>query len=188
MVRPAAAMSRTRAAATRRITRARVARRPPKFRSRWIFLRKQDFVRQDSAVVLGHSAGGWGALALANADPNAISAIIALAPGRGGHANDEPNRICAPQTLLAAVAEFGKAARIPVTWLVATNDSYFAPAFSRQLADAFRGGGGKVDFRTLPAVGSEGHWMIESEAGVKAASRELGLALNQSKPAAAKKP
>ena len=152
------------------------------------FLRKQDFVRQDSAVVLGHSAGGWGALALANADPNAISAIIALAPGRGGHANDEPNRICAPQTLLAAGAEFGKAARIPVTWLVATNDSYFAPAFSRQLADAFRGGGGKVDFRTLPAVGSEGHWMIESEAGVKAASRELGLALNQSKPAAAKKP
>jgi dienelactone hydrolase len=152
------------------------------------FLRKQDFVRQDSAVVLGHSAGGWGALALANADPNAISAIIALAPGRGGHANDEPNRICAPQTLLAAVAEFGKAARIPVTWLVATNDSYFAPAFSRQVADAFRGGGGKVDFRTLPAVGSEGHWMIESEAGVKAASRELGLALNQSKPAAAKKP
>jgi dienelactone hydrolase len=152
------------------------------------FLRKQDFVRQDSAVVLGHSAGGWGALALANADPNAISAIIAFAPGRGGRANDEPNRICAPQTLLAAAAEFGKAARIPVTWLVATNDSYFAPAFSRQLADAFRGGGGKVDFRTLPAVGSEGHWMIESEAGVKAASRELGLALNQSKPAAAKEP
>jgi dienelactone hydrolase len=152
------------------------------------FLRKQDFVRPDSVVVLGHSAGGWGALALANADPNAISAIIAFAPGRGGHANDEPNRICAPQTLLAAAAEFGKAARIPVTWLVATNDSYFAPAFSRQVADAFRGGGGKVDFRTLPAVGSEGHWMIESEAGVKAASRELGLALNQSKPAAAKKP
>jgi len=152
------------------------------------FLRKQDFVRQDSAVVLGHSAGGWGALALANADPNAISAIIALAPGRGGHANDEPNRICAPQTLLAAAAEFGKAARIPVTWLVATNDSYFAPAFSRQLADAFRGGGGKVDFGTLPAVGSEGHWMIESEAGVRAASRELGLALNQAKPTATKKP
>src|SRR3954449_7993914 len=150
--------------------------------------RKQGFIRKDAAIVIGHSAGGWGALALANADPKAISAIIAIAPGRGGHANDEPNRICAPQTLLAAVAEFGKAARIPVTWLVATNDSYFAPAFSRQLADAFRGGGGKVDFRTLPAVGSEGHWMIESEAGVKAASRELGLALNQSKPAAAKKP
>jgi len=152
------------------------------------YLRKQDFVRKDAVVVIGHSAGGWGTLTLANADPNAISAIIAFAPGRGGHANDEPNKICAPQTLLAAVAEFGKAARFPVTWLVATNDSYFSPAFSRRLADAFRGGGGKVDFRTLPAVGSEGHWMIESEAGVKAASRELELALNRSKAAAAKKP
>ena len=149
------------------------------------YLRKQDFIRKDAAIVLGHSAGGWGALALANADPKVIAAIIAFAPGRGGHANDEANRICAPHTLLAAAAEFGKAARIPVTWLVAGNDSYFAPAFSRSLADAFRGGGGKVDFRTLPAVGSEGHWMIETEAGVRAASNELDRAL---KPVAAKKP
>lgn len=149
------------------------------------YVRKQDFARKDAAIVLGHSAGGWGALALANADPKAISAIIAFAPGRGGHANDEPNRICAPHTLVAAAAEFGKVARIPVTWLVAANDSYFAPAFSRGLADAFRGGGGKVDFRNLPAVGSEGHWMIELEAGVKAASGELDRAL---KPVAGGKP
>ncbi|MDH2356026.1 alpha/beta fold hydrolase [Bradyrhizobium sp. SSUT112] len=141
------------------------------------YLRKQDFVRKDAAIVIGHSAGGWGALALANADPKAISAIIAFAPGRGGHANDEPNRICAPHTLLAAAAEFGKAARIPITWLVAANDSYFAPAFSTALVDAFRGSGGKVDFRSLPAAGGEGHWMIESEAGVKAASAELDRAL-----------
>jgi dienelactone hydrolase len=148
-------------------------------------LRKQDFIRKDAAIVIGHSAGGWGALALANADPKTISAIIVLAPGRGGHANDEPNRICAPHTLLAAAAELGKAARIPVTWLVAANDSYFAPSFSLALVDAFRRSGGKVEFRALPGVGSEGHWMIESEAGVKSASAELDRAL---KPAAGKKP
>ena len=63
------------------------------------YLQKQDFIRKDAAVVIGHSAGGWGALALANADPKTISAIIALAPGRGGHANDEPNKVCAPHFL-----------------------------------------------------------------------------------------
>ncbi|RTM10773.1 MAG: alpha/beta fold hydrolase [Bradyrhizobiaceae bacterium] len=152
------------------------------------FLRKQDFIRKEDAVVIGHSAGGWGALALADADPKTISAVIAFAPGRGGHANDEPNKICAPHTLLAAAAEFGRGARIPVTWLVAANDSYFAPAFSKSLADAFRGGGGKVDFRTLPAVGSEGHWMIESEAGVKAAGSDLARALTQGRPMATRKP
>ncbi|MGC0321987.1 dienelactone hydrolase [Bradyrhizobium sp. USDA 326] len=150
------------------------------------YLREQDFVRKDAAIVIGHSAGGWGALALSNADPKAISAITVFAPGRGGHANDEPNQVCAPHTLLAAAAEFGKAARIPVTWLVA--DSYFAPAFSQKLADAFRGSGGKAEFRSLPAVGSEGHWMIESEAGVKAAGSELARALNENRPAAVKKP
>jgi len=142
-------------------------------------MQKQDFIRKEAAIVIGHSAGGWGALALANADPKAISAITVFAPGRGGHANDEPNRICAPHSLIAAAAEFGKAARIPVTWLVAANDSYFSPAFSKSLADAFRGGGGKADFRILPAVGGEGHWLIESEAGVKAASSELARALAQ---------
>jgi dienelactone hydrolase len=151
-------------------------------------LRKQDFIRKEAAIVIGHSAGGWGALALADADPKTIAAIAVFAPGRGGHANDEPNRICAPAKLLAAAAEFGRGARIPVTWLVAGNDSYFAPAFSKSLADAFRGGGGKVDFRTLPALGSEGHWMIESEAGVKAASGDLARALNPDRPKATKKP
>jgi hypothetical protein len=87
--------------------------------------------------------------------------------------------------LLGAAAEFGKAARIPVTWLVAANDTYFAPKFSQGLVDAFRGSGGKVDFHMLPAVGSEGHWMIETEAGVKAASSELDRVL---KPVAVKKP
>jgi dienelactone hydrolase len=152
------------------------------------YLRQQDFVRKEGAVVLGHSAGGWGALALASADPKAVSAVIAFAPGRGGHANDFPNQICASHTLLTASAEFGKTARVPVTWLVAANDSYFSSAFSRQLADAFRAGGDRVDFRVLPASGSEGHWMIETETGVKAAGAELDLALKPSKPVAGRKP
>ena len=151
------------------------------------FLRKQDFVRKDSIVVLGHSAGAWGALAL-NADPKLISAIIAFAPGRGGHANDIPDKVCAPAALKLAAGEFGKTVRVPVSWVVAANDTYFSIAFSQALADAFRGAGGKVDFQKMPAVGSEGHWMIETEAGVKAASKALDRALTPPKPVTARKP
>jgi len=150
-------------------------------------VRKQGFIRQDGMVVIGHSAGAWGALALARESPRDIAAIIAFAPGRGGHANDLPNQVCAPHTLLSAAAEFGKAARVPVTWLVAANDSYFSPTLSKQLADAFRGGGGKVEFRVLAASGSEGHWLPETEAGVKIAGPELDRALKALAPIAAKK-
>ena len=150
-------------------------------------LRRQSFVRPGAMIVIGHSAGAWGALALAGADPKDIAAIIAFAPGRGGHANDFPGRVCAPHTLMAAAGEFGKAARVKVTWLVAANDSYFSPAFSRQLVDAFRGAGGKADFQVLPAHGGEGHWLVETEGGVKLAGAELDRALKARSATSAKK-
>jgi dienelactone hydrolase len=150
------------------------------------YLRKQYFIRQDGAVILGHSAGAWGALAFARENPQGVSAIIAFAPGRGGHANDFPNQVCAPHTLISSAAQFGKTARVPVTWLVAANDTYFSPALSRQLADAFRSSGGRVDFRVLAASGSEGHWLAESEAGVKIAGPELDRALKTLSPTAVK--
>ena len=151
------------------------------------FVRKQSFIRPDGMVVVGHSAGAWGALALAGADPKDVAAIIAFAPGRGGHANDVPSKVCAPHTLISAASAFGKAARVKVTWLVAANDSYFSLPLSRQLADAFRNAGGKVDFRALPAYGSEGHWLPETEAGVKLAGPELDRVLKPRSAAPAKK-
>src|ERR1700675_253950 len=39
------------------------------------YLRAQPFIRRDRAVILGHSAGGWGALALAKEDPKTTSTI-----------------------------------------------------------------------------------------------------------------
>jgi dienelactone hydrolase len=141
------------------------------------YLRGQPFIRREAAVIVGHSAGGWGALALANADPADVASIIVFAAGRGGHANDFPNQVCAPHTLVSAAGEFGHAARVPVSWLVAANDTYFSPDLSRKLADAFRAGGGKVDLRVLPAYDGEGHWMAETEGGVKLATSELDRVL-----------
>jgi len=151
------------------------------------YLRGQSFIRQDGAVIVGHSAGAWGALAFAGGNPQGVSAIIAFSPGRGGHANDFPNQVCAPHTLISSAAEFGKTARVPVTWLVAANDTYFSPALSRQLADAFRGSGGRAEFRVLAASGSEGHWLAETESGVKIAGPELDSALKALAPIAVKK-
>jgi dienelactone hydrolase len=141
------------------------------------YIRGQSFVRQDGAVIIGHSAGAWGALALAGENPQGVATIIAFAPGRGGHANDFPNQVCAPHSLMSAAAEFGKSARVPVTWLVAANDSYFSPELSRRIAQAFRGGGDRVDFRVLAASGGEGHWMAETDAGEKLFGPVLDSAL-----------
>jgi dienelactone hydrolase len=152
------------------------------------YLRGQSFIRRDGAIVLGHSAGAWGALALARENPQGLAAIVAFAAGRGGHANDFPNQVCALHTLIASAAEFGEGARVPVTWLVAANDSYFPPDLSRRLADAFRSGGDKVEFYLLPASGGEGHWLAETESGVKIAGPEMERALKLASPRRDRKP
>ena len=132
-----------------------ISRGPGRLRRRQLFprraMRPRTRSRRRSTFCAGNPSSGrtarsssgippaaWGALALAGEDPNGVAAIIAFAPGRGGHANDLPNQVCAPHTLIASAAEFGEDARVPVIWLVAANDSYFSPDLSRQLADAFR--------------------------------------------------
>lgn len=127
------------------------------------FIRAQSFARKDASVIVGHSAGGWGALVLTDRSPKDISSIVVFAPGRGGRKDDRANSICAPDRLIAAAKEFGEDARVPVTWLVAENDSYFPPEFSKQMADAFiEAGDDKVDVQVLPPFGKEGHWLAEA--------------------------
>ncbi len=146
------------------------------------FMRGQPFIRKDPALIVGHSAGGWGALAMA--DHKGVGAVIVFAPGRGGHANNRSGEICAPDKLLAASSAFGEDARAPVTWLVADNDSYFPPDFSRRMADAFRDAGkGKVDFQVLPPFGDEGHWLAEAEEAAMLASLMTNVLGQQSPPA-----
>jgi dienelactone hydrolase len=141
------------------------------------FLRGQPFIARDGAVVIGHSAGGWGALALAGEDRKQIASIILFAAGRGGHADEAAGGVCAPERLIAASREFGRQAGVPVTWLVAANDSYFPPELSRRLADAFKDAGGKVTFSVLPAQGHEGHWLVEHDDGIASAADALLRAL-----------
>src|SRR5438132_1340895 len=39
------------------------------------FMRGQSFIRPDGAVIIGHSAGAWGALALAARNPQGVAAV-----------------------------------------------------------------------------------------------------------------
>jgi dienelactone hydrolase len=132
------------------------------------YMTAQPFARRDGMVALGQSAGGWGALALASRNPPGLAAAINVAGGRGGRSDGKPGSNCAPDRLVAAAARFGATARVPTLWLYAQNDSYFAPALAERMAQAFRGAGGRVDFRLLPALTDDGHGLLETPEGAAA--------------------
>ena len=130
----------------------------------WIidYMSLQSFIKRDEVIVVGQSGGGWGAIALASQNPKSVRAIIGFAAGRGGHFNGKPNNNCAPDSLVEAVAQFGRTARIPMLWIYVQNDSYFGPDLSKRLVAAFQAAGGNVEYHLLPDFGADGHFMIDS--------------------------
>lgn len=130
------------------------------------YMTRQSFVKRDGIVVVGQSAGGWGALALASRNPRQVKAIINFAGGRGGRVNDRPHNNCAPERLVQAAGTFGATAHVPVLSIYTENDSYFAPALSHQIADVYRKAGGRMDFRLLPPFSEDGHSLLGARNGV----------------------
>jgi dienelactone hydrolase len=129
------------------------------------YMTGQPFVRKTGVVVVGTSAGGWGALALASRNPRGVAAVINFAGGRGGRVNGEAGNNCAPSRLIEAARAYGSTARIPSLWIYAENDSYFTPTLSKRMADAYRSAGGRVDYRLVPPFGAEGHLLMQASDG-----------------------
>lgn len=119
-------------------------------------------IRRTGAVVIGQSAGGWGTLAYASRPHRKVAALVAMAPGRGGHEGGQANSNCAPDALAAAAGRFGRTARTPVLWIDGTADSYFGPDLSQALEQAFSAAGGRAQF-VQPA--GAGHGLFFSSGG-----------------------
>ncbi len=117
------------------------------------------------AVVVGQSAGGWGALALAAQDPPEISRVVNMAGGRGGRQDDLPNNVCRPGNLVRTASVFGMTARMPSLWIYAANDSFFAPDLARDMAQAWRLAGAPVTLLQKPAFGRDGHGLFFGQGG-----------------------
>lgn len=130
------------------------------------YLATRKDVVSENVIVVGQSAGGWGSIALASQNPPAVKAVIVFAAGRGGRVDGKPNNNCNPDRLVAAAAEFGRTARVPMLWIYTQNDTYFGPDLSRQMHQAFVGAGGNAEYHLLGPFGNEGHVLIDAPEGV----------------------
>src|SRR5262245_33238549 len=115
-------------------------------------------------VIVGYSAGGWGALGAAAAAPAGVVAVINVSGGRGGFPqNGVP---CRPDRMVAAAETLAKTAPMPTLWIYVENDSLFGASFTPGLAKAWRAGGGQVEYHLLPRLPVDGHGMFLDPAGL----------------------
>lgn len=113
-------------------------------------------------IVVGQSGGGWGSIALASVNPPQVKAIITFAAGRGGRVDGKPNNNCASDKLVEATREFGRTSRVPMLWIFIENDTFFGPALSKRMHEAFTASGGSAEYHLMPPFGNEGHFFIGS--------------------------
>jgi dienelactone hydrolase len=130
------------------------------------YLRTLPMVRKDRVLLVGQSAGGFGVIATARRNPDGVFAAINVAGGRGGHQGELAGENCAPDRLVQAAAALGRGARVPMLWLYTQNDTFFAPALSRRMHEAYRAAGGTADYVLLPSFRKEGHEMFGQADGL----------------------
>ncbi|KAB2849669.1 MAG: prolyl oligopeptidase family serine peptidase [Hyphomicrobiaceae bacterium] len=126
------------------------------------FMSKQHYINKDHIVVMGHSGGGWGSLAIVSLNLKGVRAAINLSGGRRCHqdgSNDEKSFIAdlSRQKLVEASAIYGTKSRVPTLWIYAANDRNRTPQQIAAMREAFEKAGGKAELLMLPPIGSDGH-------------------------------
>ena len=129
------------------------------------YLTLQPEVKPSAAVIVGQSAGGWGAIAYASAPHPKVAAFVVMAGGRGGHRDNRPNNNCRPDLLAEGAGRFGRTARTPMLWIYTKNDSYFAPSIARAMYRSFTSAGGVANLEQPGPYDSDGHRLFFGPGG-----------------------
>ena len=122
--------------------------------------------REPGALVVGQSAGGWGSVALGSMSAQGIAGLVNFAGGRAGRIGGVPNRNCRPDLLVSAASRLGAASRgLPMLWIYAENDSFFAPDQVARVHAAYAAAGGQARLVALGPFGTDGHNLFWSRTG-----------------------
>lgn len=120
----------------------------------------QPDVDRSRVVLVGHSAGGWGAVAAATQIP--VLGVVSFAGGRGsGCLAGRPD---AQAALVEASGRLGRDSKAQQLWIYSANDRSFDPDLAHRLHAAFVAAGGRAEFVAAPAYRTDGHAYVDDVA------------------------
>lgn len=123
-------------------------------------LQQQPDIDARRLVLIGQSVGGATTVAAASMALPGLVAAINFAGGHGGDPKTHPGEACASAKMTYLMSRYGSTAKVPMLWIYTENDQYFAPSNSRAWAQAYREAGAQLDYRLLPAFGTNGHTLF----------------------------
>lgn len=122
-------------------------------------------------VVIGQSVGGMAAMAVAARAPQGLLAAVNVSGGAGGDPLRRPGDPCSAQTLQRLWRGLAATSTLPVLWLYWTHDRFWGDKLPRDWAEAWRQGGGRIEFHQL------GPWNNDPVDGHDGLQRDMNHAL-----------
>jgi dienelactone hydrolase len=104
------------------------------------------------AIAIGDSLGGTAVLALAARRPAGLLGVVNVSGG----VRVEGDKVCAHDSVVAAMASLGARTRTVTLWLYAESDKVYPPATVQRMREAYAKAGGLAELRMLPRI-IDGH-------------------------------
>ena len=138
------------------------------------YLRSQPWGDPTRVVVAGQSRGGILSVAYAAERSGTVRGVINFAGGWTSQRCHEGG----PGFNHATFASAGGRTGIPMLWLYAEEDRYYSAASIRRYHEAFTQTGGVATFHLFPAIGGDGHRLVDRIEIWKAAADDFLRRLN----------
>jgi len=100
-------------------------------------------------LALGQSVGGMTSLAVASRQPAGLVAVVNFSGGAGGDPERRPGDPCSPDDLARTWRAQAATSTVPTLWLYWQHDRYWGERHPQRWAEAWREGGGQVQFHQL---------------------------------------
>jgi dienelactone hydrolase len=119
------------------------------------WVKQQSFAIPDQLIFVGQSAGGSGAIGMSANPQNPFRLIVNFAGGSGK--DRSPDFPCSPEAYADRLAVYGKESKMEMLWIYGLNDTYWGKNWPVKWVDAYKTGGGKVEFHQVDSQTLEGH-------------------------------
>jgi dienelactone hydrolase len=133
------------------------------------FARAQAWVNKNKLLLVGQSVGGFTTVVASGMNLPGVVGAINFVGGAGGNPTDWPENPCEYFKLGNEMEKAGSAAskgnKTPMLWLYSENDRYWGPSIPKKWLDAYTSAGGTATMHMFPAVGRDGHTLLN--AGVR---------------------
>jgi dienelactone hydrolase len=125
------------------------------------YMKTQSYVDTSRIVVMGHSQGGFAAIAFSTLKVNGVLGTVNLA-GAVNYTSINSDPMPTRYSKWASdCGEYGKVNTIPTLWIYSENDLGIPPVASQPMFKSFQDLGGKGTFVMKPAYGTDGHMFVE---------------------------